>query len=128
MIPFEEWVAVDQVAARRMARDPEVKPLWLRVMFAAMGWSNAIGHTNFAHGGLAFVLQDNDPEKGDLNIPRASTVAHAIAGAKQRGLIGEASDAVCLVAPDWWTKRGGRGGTSCRHHGIRAPRRNAPLR
>lgn len=81
-IPFEAWIAVDQTNARRMARDPEIKPLWLRVMFAAIGWSNLIGHANFAPGGLAVVLQSNDPKEGGLSVPSASQVANAIASAR----------------------------------------------
>lgn len=38
MIPFEEWCASDQHRLRQMARDPELKPLKFRVMFAAEGW------------------------------------------------------------------------------------------
>lgn len=124
-VDYDEWVALDQAAARRLARDPDVRPMWLRIMFAAIGWANLIGHTNFAHGGLALVLQSSDPKTGELHIPSASQVANAIKAARDRGLIGNRSDAVCLVAPDWWLKAGGKGGKSCQHHKVRAPRRAA---
>lgn len=125
-VNYEAWVAIDQTAAKRMARDPEIAPLWLRIMFAAIGWSNLIGHTNFAHGGLALVLQSSDPKTGELKIPSASQVANEIRTAKDKGLIGRTSDSTCLVAPDWWLKAGGTGGKSCQHHSIRAPRRATP--
>lgn len=119
-IPFEEWGAIDQHSARRLARDPEVKPLYLRVVFAAMGWSNLIGHAEFAQGGLALVLQSADPQTGEIAIPSRSQVNAAIKRAKAMNLIHEQSDFRCLVTPVWWEKSGGRGGKTCSHHGIRS--------
>lgn len=106
-----------------MARDPEIKPLYLRVMFAAMGWSNLIGHAEFAAGGLAMVLQSANPKTGELSIPGRSQVDTAIRRAKELGLLGEGSSQSCLVAPDWWEKAGGKGGRNCAHHGIGRSRR-----
>ena len=119
-IAFDEWGAVDQHTARRFARDPEVKPLYLRVMFAGMGWSNLIGHAEFAMGGLAMVLQSADPTTGEMSMPSRSQVNAAIKRAKEMGLVHESSDFRCLVTEAWWEKAGGKGGKTCAHHGIRS--------
>lgn len=119
-IHFDEWGAVDQHQARRLARDPEVAPLYLRVVLAAMGWSNLIGHAEFAQGGLALVLQSTDPTTGEISIPSRSQVNAAIKRAKDMDLIHESSTFRCLVTQTWWEKSGGRGGRTCAHHGIRS--------
>jgi len=117
-ISFEEWGGVDQQQARHMARDPDVKPLYLRVMFAAIGWSNLIGHAEFAASGLALVLQSSDPRTGEISIPCRRQVNAAIDRARDMGLVSEGSSRFCLLAPSWWEKAGGTGGKSCTHHGI----------
>lgn len=122
-VSFTEWGSVDQVHARQMARDPDVKPLWLRVMFASMGWSNLIGHAEFARSGLAVVLQSNDPQTGVLSIPSDSQVDTAIRTAKTKGLVDPDSTRRCLVAPEWWDKAGGKGTRTCAEHAI-YPRRD----
>jgi len=123
VIPFEEWAAINQVEARRRARDPELKPLHYRVEYAAMGWANLIGHAEFAPGALAWILQSHNPKTGELSVPSASRVSNAIAEAKERGLVEKTSTALCLVAPmEWLAKQGGRGGRTCRHHGINSRR------
>lgn len=122
-IPFDEWGAIDQHAAQRMARDPELKPLHYRVMFAALGWANLIGHAEFAPGGLAMVLQSNDPRTGEMSMPNRQQIANVIRKAKSMDLLGQESSFRCLVAPDWWEKAGGTGGRTCAHHGIGRKRR-----
>lgn len=117
---FDQYGAVDQVHARQMARDPDVKPLYLRVMFAAIGWSNLIGHAEFAQSGLAVVLQTNDPRTGELSIPSARQVNAAIERAREMTLVSDTSSRFCLVAPPWWHKAGGKGGRSCTYHGIKS--------
>lgn len=117
-IHFDEWGGVDQLAARRLARDPEVKPLYLRLMFAAVGWSNLIGHAEFAPGGLAMVLQSADPRTGEMSMPNRNQINTAIKRARGMGLLEEGSTFRCLVAPIWWEKSGGTGGRTCAHHGI----------
>lgn len=119
-IHFEEWGAIDQHTARRFARDPEIKPLYLRVMFAGIGWSNLVGHAEFAMGGLAMVLQSADPTTGEISIPSRSQVNAAIKRAKEMGLVHDSSDFRCLVTEAWWEKAGGKGGRTCAHHGIRS--------
>lgn len=117
-ISFDDWGAIDQHAAQRMARDPELKPLHYRVMFAALGWANLIGHAEFAPGGLAMVLQSNDPRTGEMSMPTRQQIGNVIRKAKSMGLLDEDSTFRCLVAPDWWEKAGGTGGRTCAHHGI----------
>ena len=122
-IPFEEWHATNQVESRRLARDPEVKPLHLRVMFAAEGWANLIGHAEFAQGGLALVLQVSNPQTGEIHIPSRQQVRTAIDRAVEMGLIDQASDLRCLVPNrERFAKSGGHGGSTCRHHRIRTTR------
>lgn len=121
VIPFEEWCASDQHRLRQMARDPELKPLHYRVMFAAEGWANLIGHAEFAPGGLALVLQTANPRTGELSIPSMSRVSNAVRLAIDLGLIGKESTARCLVAdPEKFAKTGGHGGKTCRTHGMNA--------
>lgn len=122
-INFEQWGAVDQLEARRMARDPDLKPMAYRVMFAAIGWANLIGHAEFAGGGLAVVLQKSNPRTGEMSIPGQQHVSNVIREARARGLVGDGSNVRCLVVPDWFEKAGGTGGRTCSEHGIRPPRR-----
>ncbi|TYL55753.1 hypothetical protein FXB39_00655 [Nocardioides sp. BGMRC 2183] len=122
-ISFDEWIGVDQHGARQLARDPEVGPVYLRVMFAAIGWSNLIGHAEFAPGGLAMVLQTSDPKTGELHIPSTRQVNKAIERARENKLVGDDSSRHCLLAPTWWEKAGGTGGKTCSHHHVYAPRR-----
>jgi len=117
-IPFEQFVNIDQHFARLLARDPEVKPLYLRVMFAAMGYANLIGHAEFAAGGLGLVLQSSDPKTGELSIPDRNQINSAIRRAEGMRLVTEGSSRFCLLAPHWWAKSGGDGGKTCNHHGV----------
>lgn len=69
------------------AHDAEL-PLWLRVAALAFGCHQGNGHANFGPGYLAGVLGKPGP-----------VVSRAIAKAKQKGWIDEASRARCLVVP-----------------------------
>lgn len=71
-IPFEQWGAVDQAYMRRMALDSEVWPLRNRVMFAALGWSNLIGHAELDPAGLCHALQTANPEPASYTSPAAA--------------------------------------------------------
>lgn len=117
-ISFEEWGGVDQHKARLLARDPDVKPLAVRVMFASIGWSNLIGHAEFAASGLAIVLQTSNPRTGEIAIPSRGQVNTAIRRAEEMGIVRRGSSRHCLLAPDWWEKAGGTGGKSCVFHGL----------
>lgn len=115
---FDQFGAVDQHYAKLLARDPDVKPLAIRVMFAALGWSNLIGHAEFAQSGLAVVLQSSDPRTGELSIPSRGQVNTAIRRAEDMGLVAAGSTRQCLLAAAWWEKSGGTGGRTCTFHGI----------
>jgi hypothetical protein len=121
-ISFEEFGSVDQHFARGMARDSEITPMRLRVMFAALGWSNLIGHAEFDPAGLCQVLMKQDPRTGELSIPSGNHVTNVIKEARDMGLIGKGSSMRCLVAPAWWQKAGGKGGKTCNHHKINTQR------
>lgn len=126
MIPFDEWHATNQLETRRLARDPDVVPLHIRVMFAAEGWANLIGHAEFAAGGLAMVLQTSNPQTGEIHIPSRSQVGTAIRRAIEMGLIDARSSIRCLMPnPERFAKTGGHGGKTCGHHGIGKRRRRA---
>ena len=92
-------------------RDPDTGPLFVRVMFAALGWANPIGHAEFpAPGGLAILLQSSDPRTGELSIPNHNQVNTAIRHAEAAGLVAEGSSRFCLLTAAWWEKAGGKGG------------------
>lgn len=117
-VSFEAWCAVDQHVARGMARDSDITPMRIRVMFAALGWANLIGHAEFDPAGLCHLLMKADPKTGALSIPSSNQVSNVIKEARDMGLIGENSSIKCLVAPAWWEKAGGKGGKTCNHHRI----------
>lgn len=121
MIPFNEWGSVDQDALRQVALDPTRKPMIFRLMFASLGWSNLSGHAEFAPGELARRLQV-ESKTGDLVTVAPSHLSNEIRRARNEGLIGPGSAARCLIAPHWFAKTGGRGGTACRFHGIKQGR------
>ncbi|GAA1977567.1 hypothetical protein GCM10009798_43490 [Nocardioides panacihumi] len=126
MIPFEEFYASNQLEAQRLARDPNVKPLYVRVMFAAQGWANLIGHAEFALGGLAGVLTSSNPRTGEIHIPSRQQVTNEIRRAVDMGLIDEMSSVRCLVPnQELYAKVGGKGGRTCRHHRIRSESRQS---
>ena len=120
---FERFGAVDQDAAQALAKSFDVTPLHLRIMFASMGWSNLIGHAEFADKALARILRTVDRQTGEESIPTERGVRQAIRRAEQMGLISHGSDHRCLRAPSWFDKAGGIGGRSCARHGIKPVRR-----
>ena len=111
--PGAPWAAVSQFDCRRKAKTDATGPLWLRVYFAAVGWTNRVGHAEFAKGALADVL-------GVSGKPHAAQdVQKAIRAAKQHGLIGQESGARCLVLPRFHVQKEGLGTGSCQVHGLR---------
>ncbi len=125
---FEEFSGLDQAHWQHKALNPYLKPLWLRVMFAAGGWSNLIGHAEFtpSTGGLSLleILSTPDKVTGRPTPVSRSHANNAIAQAVQRGLVGEGSTPECLIAPPWLDKPGGVRLTTrtCHTHGIRPKR------
>lgn len=112
--PGAPWSAVSQLDCRRRAKDSNSGPSWVRVYFAAVGWTNRVGHAEFAQGELARVL-------GVSGRPHAAQdVQKAIRAAKRYGLILPESGARCLVLARTHCQKEGLGGGSCRVHGVRA--------
>lgn len=126
-ITFDDFAVLDLDVARRNARDPNVKPLWRRVTFAALGWANLIGHAEFNAHGLTLdgILSNLDPLTGEVSTPPRQTVNRAIREAVDAGDLAPDSNRECLVLSPWWQKAGGKVGRTCAHHGIfRRPHRN----
>ncbi|MGW8796651.1 hypothetical protein ACWGN9_05975 [Streptomyces sp. NPDC055775] len=95
-----------------MARDPRHQRVY-RIHFAALGWANQLGHSDFKGERLAHILVD---ENGA--IPSAPNVSKALREAKALGLIGQDSKAACLVLPSHMFQKASVGGRTCSVHGI----------
>jgi hypothetical protein len=104
-------MAIAKVSRARARMD--CFPSWLRVRYAAEGWSNRIGHAEFGSGQLAAIL-GYDPETPNAR----SGTSRAIAHAKAHGLIAPESDVRCLVLPLGDRRKSGRSGDYCREHRI----------
>lgn len=107
------WWASPHERSKQRAREPQF-PLWLRVRYAAEGWSNRIGHAEMSKGQLAGILGYED------RYCRATVVAvsRAIRQAVDKGLIDSSSGPSCLVMPYADHQQAGRGTRFCRLHGI----------
>jgi hypothetical protein len=110
--------AVNQEAARALASSEEVRPLAWRVQWAAVGWSNRVGHACFAAGALAEILCSVDKETGEVKKPTPQGVYKAIRAAVAAGVISEESRARCLVLPRALWQKGGKGNSSCSEHDV----------
>ncbi|GAA4672379.1 hypothetical protein GCM10023226_06510 [Nocardioides nanhaiensis] len=116
-IDFEEWGAINQREALRIARSP-LQPMPYRVMFAAMSRANRVGHAEFAKGELADLLKVT---RGDspsmLTVPSRQQVWGAIRRAKNLELVEETSRLRCLIlSPSLWTR--GTGSGRCAEHRV----------
>src|SRR3954468_22327950 len=69
------------------AADPAKGKLSVRILFAAMGRQNSLGHAQFGSGELARILGKFDPETGTITPARKDTVSRAISEAKASGYI-----------------------------------------
>ncbi|MGW6922510.1 hypothetical protein ACWGA9_14745 [Streptomyces sp. NPDC054950] len=112
--PGAAYGAISQEDCRAKARNPLIKPLALRVYFAAVGWGNRLGHAEFAENSLASILAG---ENGQALTKQA--VQKGIAAAKAMDLIGPDSGARCLVLPSHHFQKAGLGSASCRVHALR---------
>src|SRR4051794_14047638 len=95
-IPFENWGAVNQDEAQRLARNADLAPLALRLFFAAVGWANRTGHAEFASGDLADILGSHSPCGAWRPLSRQQ-VSSVIARARDLGLLHPHSKARCLM-------------------------------
>ncbi|MGV9212575.1 hypothetical protein ACTFTM_12020 [Micromonospora sp. RB23] len=107
------WWASPHEQSKQRARDPQF-PLWLRVRYAAEGWSNRIGHAEMSKGQLAGILGYED------RYCRAtvSAVSRAVSQAIGKGLLDPSSGPSCLVMPYADHQQAGRGTRFCREHRI----------
>lgn len=112
--PGAPWGAISQKDCRAKARDPLIKPLAVRVYFAALGWGNQVGHAEFAEGALASILAVANGQ----TLTRQA-VQKGIASAKGMALIAPESGARCLVLPRHHFQKSGLGSGSCRVHALR---------
>ncbi|MFE2360685.1 hypothetical protein ACFY0G_09365 [Streptomyces sp. NPDC001552] len=106
------WGAVSQTEYRRMARDSRHDRVY-RLHFAAIGWANQIGHSDFKGERLAEILVDANGV-----IPDSQNVSKAIRKAKSMGLIGHDSKAACLMLPSSMFQKASVGGRTCSAHNV----------
>jgi hypothetical protein len=104
-----EWGAYAQPAMTMWARSPDVSPMAVRVLFAALGRHDQTGHAPFRVRELADVLSSVDKTTGQLVAARLDSVSKAVRSAKELGYITEGSTARCLVlSPRVFQKASGR--------------------
>ena len=107
-----EWGAYAQPAMTVWAKSPDVSPMAVRVLFAAMGRHDQTGHAAFRVRELADVLSAVDKRTGQLVTARPDSVSKAVRSAKELGYIAEGSTARCLVlSPRVFQKASGRRAT-----------------
>lgn len=107
-----EWDAYAQPAMEMWARSPEVSPLAVRVLFAALGRHDRTGHAPFRARELAEVLSSADRKTGELVAARPDSVSKAVRAAKELGYIADESTARCLIlSPRVFQKASGRSAT-----------------
>ncbi|MGY1686884.1 hypothetical protein ACI8AK_14965 [Geodermatophilus sp. SYSU D00867] len=111
-----EWGAYAQPAMAMWARSPDLSPMAVRVLFAAMGRHDQTGHAPFRVRELADVLSVADKGTGQLVAARPDSVSKAVRSAKELGYIANESTARCLVlSPRLFQKASGRR-TTCGVH------------
>jgi hypothetical protein len=94
------WGAYSQREMARWATEATSGPLWIRVLFAALGRHNSTGHAPFGVGELARILGRTEA--------RLDSVSGALREAKIRGFILPASNARCIVLPHYAFQKASR--------------------
>lgn len=124
-------MAVSISGARSKAHNPGLH-IDMRLVYAAIGYTNNIGHAEFGPGELRKALQTLNPDTGELVSPTAAQVSKAISRMTVAGELADGSNARCLVLPEgMWQKEGrmedtGHASGHCSWHGIGAvPARRA---
>ena len=102
------WGAYSQREMARWATTASSGPLWIRVLFAALGRHNSTGHAPFGVGELAQILGRPDT--------RLDSVSGALREAKKRQFILPASNARCIVLPHHAFQKASRDRPPCRVH------------
>jgi hypothetical protein len=109
------WAALAQPAIAEFAANPDIHPLAVRVLFAALSRMDSSGHAGFGTGELGRILSSVDRQTGELRKASWSAVSDAIRQAKAAGYVMSDSTARCLVlSPRRFTKSFGQWG-NCIH-------------
>lgn len=133
-IAFEDggtWVAMSVTGARAKAHNAGLH-IDMRLIYAAVGYTNNIGHAEFGQGDLRKALETVKPQTGEIDTPTAVQVSKAIKRMTLAGELAEGSNAKCLILPaGMWQKDGpmedaGHASGWCTWHGEGvAPARRA---
>jgi hypothetical protein len=70
-----------------------------RILFAALGRMDRLGHARFTKGEIARIVSQVDPATGEITTARADSLSKAISKAKETGYIGHDSRARCITIP-----------------------------
>ena len=111
-----EWGAYAQPAMEMWARSPDVSPMAVRVLFAALGRHDRTGHAPFRVRELAEVLSSVDRKTGALIAARPDSVSKAVRAAKELSYIADASTARCLILSPRVFQKASGGGATCWVH------------
>lgn len=114
--PRVEWGAYSQPGMLLLARTQEVKPLAVRVLFAAMGRHDINGHAPFRPRELADILRTVDMETGEVRSAQSDTVSDALRQAKEVGYVLPESTARCVVLAPHMFQKGKGAPLHCVHH------------
>lgn len=110
------WGAYSQSEMLVWARWNQDLGLPVRVLFAALGRHDRVGHARFAPGELAEVLGIVDLTTGERRKASPSSVSRSIRKAKSIGLIAEPSNAKCLVLGQHTFQKARGSLIECRYH------------
>lgn len=111
------WVACSQPGMEAWAKNAEIKPRGIRILFAALAQSDSRGHARWLPGELADVLGMVDPSTGEIVAASKDAVSDAIKWAKDRGLIDRESCSACIVLPPHMFQRAYGPSALCPVHG-----------
>lgn len=115
---WTDFEIVRQAHWLAMAKDPEVRPLALRVKFAAHARHRRNGHAEFRRGELRQLLVSVDTKTGELRPANSAVLSRAIQFAIRKTWISPLSDVRCLVVLPEFVSGGAFGGENdrCRTH------------
>ena len=117
------WVALSVKAARERAHNPALH-INMRLLFAAVGYTNNIGHAEFEPSALRVALETYDGDTAEVVTPTAAAVSKAIKAMVLAGELEDGSCARCLILPaSAWLKEGrmqdhGHAQRWCRWHCV----------
>ncbi|MEV2238788.1 hypothetical protein [Micromonospora sp. NPDC049891] len=118
--PDEDFFMLDTEMCEGFADNATIKPLYVRLVFAAYARANDIGHAEFEPGELSRILGEALPD-GELILASRQTVYSALQQAEEFGMILPGSGVRCIVLPNGF-RRGGRD-RKCFWHKVGLDRR-----